>query len=77
LNATRHPSGIRVVRREKAHELGPADDEADLLGVLATELRAERITDVRAVVFDWRDDGCHLVVHCNSYVLLREVGVGI
>ena len=66
-----------MLRRETTHDLGPADDEAHLLGMLAAELRAERITDVHTAVFDWRDDGCHLTVHCNSYVLLREVSAGI
>ena len=73
LNVVRHPSGVRVIRRETRHELGPSDDEAELLARLAAEITSGSITGVETVVFDWRDDGCHLAVHCQSFVLLREI----
>ena len=74
VTATRHPTGIRVIRRESTQEFGPGDNEAQLLRSLATEITAERIDDVQAIVIDWRDDGCYLRVHSNAYVLLRDVG---
>jgi hypothetical protein len=74
VTATRHPTGIRVIRRESTCEFGPGDNEADLLVSLAREIAAERIDDVQTIVVDWRDDGCYLCVHSNSYVLLREIG---
>ena len=74
MNVVRHPSGVRVIRRETAHELGPSDDETELLGLLAAAITAGSISDVETVAFEWRDDGCHLAVHCQSFVLLREIG---
>ena len=76
LNAIRHPSGVRVISRQTTRELGPSDDEATLFRLLADEIAAERIQDVQHVVLDWRDDGCHLLVHCNSFVLLQPVIAG-
>jgi hypothetical protein len=75
LNVSRHPSGVRVIQRETAHELGPSGDETQLLALLAAEIAAGTIADVETVVFEWRDDGCHLAVHCQSFVLLRGIGV--
>jgi hypothetical protein len=74
LNVIRHPSGVRVIRRETAHELGPSDDETELLALLAAAITAGTISDIESVVFEWRDDGCHLAVRCQSFVLLREIG---
>ena len=74
MNVVRHPSGVRVIRRETAHELGPSDDETELLVLLAAAITAGSISDVETVAFEWRDDGCHLAVHCQSFVLLREIG---
>jgi hypothetical protein len=76
LSAIRHPSGVRVIQRQTTRELGPADDEAGLLRLLADEIAAERIHDVQTIVLDWRDDGCHLLVHSSSYVLLHPVVSG-
>ena len=63
-----------MIRRETAHELEPSDDQAALLGLLAAAITAGSISDVETVAFEWRDDGCHLAVHCQSFVLLREIG---
>jgi hypothetical protein len=76
LSAIRHPSGVRVISRETTRELGPSDDEAALFCLLADEIAAERIQDVQRVVLDWRDDGCHLLVHSSSFVLLQPVVAG-
>ena len=70
----RHPSGIRVIRRETVHTLGPRDDEVQLLRDLLAEMTAGRVADIGTITFDWQDDGCHLAVYCDSYALLREVG---
>jgi ADP-ribosylglycohydrolase len=66
-----HPSGVKVIRRELVHELGPCTDDAELFALLAEQIATEEIIDVDTVVVDWRDDGCYLAVHTNSYVILR------
>ena len=69
--ATRHPSGVRVLRRERVHDLGPADSDAALFRELGDLVESGYVADVDSVVVDWRDDGCHLAVHTSSYVILR------
>jgi len=71
---TRHPTGTRVIRREATRELGPANTETELLHTLTREIVAEHISDVESIVIDWRDDGCYLRAHSNTYVLLCGVG---
>jgi hypothetical protein len=70
---TRHPSGVRVFRRDATCEVGPGRDEAELLRLLAREIAASRITDVESLVVDWREDGCYLIVYLSSFVILRDV----
>ncbi len=71
--STRHPSGVRVIRREATCEIGPGGDETELLRLLAREIAASRIGDVESLVVDWREEGCYLVVYSSSYVILRDV----
>jgi hypothetical protein len=45
-----------------------------LLRALAGAIAARRIDDVQSITVDWRDDGCYLLVYCNSYVMIRSLG---
>jgi hypothetical protein len=69
--AQRHPSGVRVVRREHVYEVGPAANDGELFRLLADLIADGELVNVDSVVVDWRDDGGYLAVHTSSYVILQ------
>jgi hypothetical protein len=69
-----HPTGARVIRKETTQVFGPEVSEPKLLRALAGAIAAGRIDDVQSIIVDWRDDGCYLLVSCNSYVMIRSIG---
>ena len=67
----RHPSGVRVVRREHVYEVGPAQSDGELFRLLADLIADGELANVDSVVVDWRDEGGYLAVHTSSYVILQ------
>jgi hypothetical protein len=74
MTAMHHPRGARMIRKESTQVFGPEASEPKLLRALAGAIAARRIDDVQSITVDWRDDGCSLLVYCNSYVMIRSLG---
>jgi hypothetical protein len=73
MTSARHPSGVRLIHTETTQVFGPEESEPKLLRALAGAITGGRIDDVQSITVDWRDDGCYLLVYCNSYVMMRSV----
>jgi hypothetical protein len=74
MTSMQHPTGARVIRKESMQVFGPEASEPKLLRALAGAIAAGRIDDVQSITVDWRDEGCYLLVYCNSYVMIRSLG---
>jgi hypothetical protein len=74
MTSLRHPTGARVIRKETTQVFGPEQSEPKLLRALAGAIAGGRIDDVQSITVDWRDEGCYLLVYCNSYVMIRNLG---
>ena len=73
MTAPYHPTGVRLIRKETMQVFGPEASEPKLLRALADAIARDRIDDVWSITVDWRDEGCCLLVYCNSYVMMRSV----